>query len=317
MSTLTVTLPDGVTAVDGKQITFMAPVDSYGVTGITIGSDTYTLLDSNNNAITSSTFKAGAYVTVNLDVQNKKAFMLNAASDGFKKVELTSAEYAALETKDANTMYVLTDVDSNDVFVATYGTTTSAEIEAAYQAGKPLFCYKGKRLYTLYVRDSETTFRFTAFEGDVNRLLTCTDSIWTDAATGIATKGYLSTELTGYVAKTGGTMTGTLTLSGDPTADLHAATKQYVDAAKPKMVAITLTAAGWDATSKAQTATVTGVLADETKQVIIPSPAKASMAAYYEAGIICTGQAANSLTFTCETVPTAALTVYVAIQGVG
>lgn len=96
-----------------------------------------------------------------------------------------------------------------------------------------------------------------------------------------------------------------------------AATKQYVDAAKPKMGAITLTAAGWDATSKTQTATVTGVLADETKQVIIPSPAKASMAAYYEAGIICTGQAANSLTFTCETVPIAALTVYVAIQGVG
>ncbi len=88
-------------------------------------------------------------------------------------------------------------------------------------------------------------------------------------------------------------------------------------ASKPKMVTITLTAAGWDATAKTQTATVTGVLADETKQVIIPSPAKASMAAYYEAGIICTGQAANSLTFTCETVPTAALTVYVAIQGVG
>lgn len=91
---------------------------------------------------------------------------------------------------------------------------------------------------------------------------------------------------------------------------------KYVDAAKPKMIAITLTAAGWNATAKTQTATVTGVLADETKQVIIPSPAKASMAAYYEAGIICTGQAANSLTFTCETVPTAALTVYVAIQGV-
>lgn len=32
-----------------------------------------------------------------------------------------------------------------------------------------------------------------------------------------------------YVKKAGDTMTGLLTLSGDPTADLHAATKQYVD----------------------------------------------------------------------------------------
>lgn len=32
-----------------------------------------------------------------------------------------------------------------------------------------------------------------------------------------------------YVLKAGGTMTGLLTLSGEPTADAHAATKKYVD----------------------------------------------------------------------------------------
>lgn len=32
-----------------------------------------------------------------------------------------------------------------------------------------------------------------------------------------------------YLPLSGGTMTGALTLSGDPTANLHAATKQYVD----------------------------------------------------------------------------------------
>ena len=38
------------------------------------------------------------------------------------------------------------------------------------------------------------------------------------------------------IKKSGDTMTGTLTLSGDPTANMHAATKQYVDSQKPIVV---------------------------------------------------------------------------------
>lgn len=49
-------------------------------------------------------------------------------------------------------------------------------------------------------------------------------------------KTWLAAQLMTYIltealAKAGGTMTGTLTLSGDPSNSLHAATKQYVDAA--------------------------------------------------------------------------------------
>ena len=83
---------------------------------------------------------------------------------------------------------------------------------------------------------------------------------------------------------------------------------------KPKSVSVTLPASAWS--SNAQAVTVNGVLADETKQLIQPMPAMASQTAYYEAGILCTGQAANQLTFTCKTVPTADLTVYVVIQEV-
>lgn len=86
--------------------------------------------------------------------------------------------------------------------------------------------------------------------------------------------------------------------------------------AKPKALSVTLTAAGWDSSTKQQSMAVAGVLADETKQLIQPVPAAASQAAYIEAGILCTGQAANSLTFTAETVPTANLTVYVVITEV-
>ena len=84
----------------------------------------------------------------------------------------------------------------------------------------------------------------------------------------------------------------------------------------PKSVSVTLAAASWDSTAKTQTVTVTGVSATETDQLITPVPAMASQSAYYDASIKCTGQAANSLTFTADTIPTADLTVYVVIQEV-
>ena len=89
------------------------------------------------------------------------------------------------------------------------------------------------------------------------------------------------------------------------------------DAPKPKFVSVILPASGWDSSAKTQAVTVTGVSATETAQMITPTPALASQTAYYDAGILCTGQAADSLTFTCKTVPTADLTVYVIIQEVG
>lgn len=85
---------------------------------------------------------------------------------------------------------------------------------------------------------------------------------------------------------------------------------------KPKRVTVTLSSSGWDSTAKTQTVTVTGVSATETAQMITPTPALASQTAYYDAGILCTGQAADSLTFTANTIPTADLTVYVVIQEV-
>ena len=127
------------------------------------------------------------------------------------------------------------------------------------------------------------------------------------------TPGLTQSEADGrYLQLTGGTLTGALTLNGEPTEDLQAAPKQYVDALKPLARTITLTTSGWS--SNTQTVTVSGVSATETAQLITPTPAIASQSAYYEAGIMCTGQAANSLTFTCQTVPTSNLTVYVVIQ---
>ena len=86
-------------------------------------------------------------------------------------------------------------------------------------------------------------------------------------------------------------------------------------ATKPPYVTVTLLASGWS--DSTQTVMVSGVLADETKQLIQPMPAIASQDAYISAGIICSGQAADSLTFTCTTVPTEDISLFVVITEVG
>lgn len=72
----------------------------------------------------------------------------------------------------------------------------------------------------------------------------------------------------------------------------------------------TLAVADWS--SNTQTVTVTGVTASN---IVFVSPAPASASDYASAGIICTAQGTDSLTFTCTTVPTNAITVNVVIMG--
>ena len=147
-----------------------------------------------------------------------------------------------------------------------------------------------------------------------------------------------SSALTNMFTSTGGTFTGTpeinttyylssdnmvvreteiATLKGYVGSMIDSITPDDLGAAsKPSTIKVTLSASGWDSTAKTQTVTATGVLADETAQLIQPTPAITSQTAYYEAGILCTGQAADSLTFTATTVPTSDLKVYVVIQDV-
>ena len=72
----------------------------------------------------------------------------------------------------------------------------------------------------------------------------------------------------------------------------------------------TLTVADWS--SNTQTVTVTGVTASN---VVFVAPAPASATDYSSAGIICTAQSTDSLTFTCDTVPSNDIVVNVVIMG--
>jgi len=76
--------------------------------------------------------------------------------------------------------------------------------------------------------------------------------------------------------------------------------------------ALTLSIATSAWSNKTAQVTATGVTASNT---VIVSPAPASITAWGDAGIKCTAQAANSLTFTCEEVPTSAISVNVVIFG--
>lgn len=86
------------------------------------------------------------------------------------------------------------------------------------------------------------------------------------------------------------------------------------DSIKMKTATVTLSASGWS--SKSQKVNVTGATANNT---IICSPAPASYTVYHGNNVRCSAQGSGTLTFTCDTVPTSALTVNVMIltQGVG
>ena len=71
----------------------------------------------------------------------------------------------------------------------------------------------------------------------------------------------------------------------------------------------TLAVADWS--SNTQTVNVTGVTASN---IVFVSPAPASASDYAAAGIVCTAQGAGTLTFTCDTVPSNAITVNVIIM---
>ena len=101
-------------------------------------------------------------------------------------------------------------------------------------------------------------------------------------------------------------------LKGDGAGGVSAAVKG-TDYAGPSVgVTATLTAAGWDADAKTQTVSVAGVTA--TANCIITA-APDSYMAYAEAGVRCTAQGAGTLTFACETVPTADVAANVLILG--
>lgn len=85
----------------------------------------------------------------------------------------------------------------------------------------------------------------------------------------------------------------------------------------PTMRKVTLPVTGWNSSTKQQSVTVTGVLADGTKQRVICSPVDESYDSVWNVCYVqCVGHGADSLTFQCDEIPTAAIEVFVSVQPV-
>ncbi len=103
-------------------------------------------------------------------------------------------------------------------------------------------------------------------------------------------------------------------IKGDGSGGLAAATPETDYASPVFMRKVTLPVASWNSSTKQQSVTVSGVLADTTRQCIYPAPVDTSYdSAWNSCGVLCVAQAANSLTFQCSEIPTSAIEVYVTV----
>lgn len=103
-------------------------------------------------------------------------------------------------------------------------------------------------------------------------------------------------------------------IKGNGSGGLAAATAGTDYALRPTTRKVTLTASGWNSSTKQQTVTCSGVLSDATKQLLIPTPANTAAGnPYDEASIQMVAQGAGSVTFYADTVPTESIDVYVTI----
>lgn len=190
---------------------------------------------------------------------------------------------------------------------------TCAEVKAAVQAGESVMLHLDVQGITGYLPLTE--FGFTD-DTDLYYFGAMLDSLC------VVTLYYIGTE---YQARL--STADIPPLSNDaPSAPGVASAGTSDDAARadhvhpserPKAAQVTLTAAGWDSSTKKQTVTVSGVLADTSKQVIwVAFASETALDAYMDAGIVPVAQGANTVTFRADKVPTTDIAVTVLMQGV-
>lgn len=77
----------------------------------------------------------------------------------------------------------------------------------------------------------------------------------------------------------------------------------------PYAAQVTLYGSGWQ--DNKQTVSVSGVIADETKQMLQPVPSNSDLMKFKNSGIFILSSSEGSVTFSCDEVPDSDLTIYV------
>ena len=208
---------------------------------------------------------------------------------------------------------------TTDVFMATYGATTYADILAAYNAGKSIYVKRelnGETLYALHVKKTDGSFYFRTFSTATSTVYGCT----------IASDGTWSVNSYALALLSSPTFTGTpkAPTAAAGTNNTQIATTAFVKtaissrAAPSSALSLTLASGSWSsATPAAQTVTAAGVTSGNH---IVVGIASSITAEQYDAAaaakLVCTAQGTDSITVTAlGDKPTVNIPISVVILG--
>ena len=150
--------------------------------------------------------------------------------------KLTQEQYDAAKTAgniNKNEFYVTPESEAkSSVFIATYGITTNAEIEAACQAGKVVICKRdsNKFMYLSYRPTTKQHYFHGASSSGHTSIISCVNNNWTE--TNWRPLPSVTADDAGKILMVND--------SGSWAASVI----------KPTIIATTLTASNWDSTSK-------------------------------------------------------------------
>lgn len=140
--------------------------DGVSITEVSINAGGYLIIKKSDSTITNAGYCKGEDG-------------VSATINGETAVTIAAGENISI-TQEGTTLTISAD-GGTDVFWATFGTTTNAEIEAAYQAGKVVMCKfsSGGDVYILSYRGSATQHTFTSVVlGATITVLKCISGTW-------------------------------------------------------------------------------------------------------------------------------------------
>ena len=216
--------------------------------------------------------------------------------------------------QSGNATIELTDTDTNTTYSA--ATQSAAGLMSAADKKKLDGVATGANAYSLPTASSSTLggVKTTSTVTSTSGLTACpiisgvpyykdTNNTYSLSSFGITATAAELNKLDGITATT-----AELNYTDGVTSNIQ--TQLNAKQAKHSTISVTLSSSSWS--SKTQTVTASGVT---TSNSIVASPAPASHAAYSAAGVYCSAQASGKLTFTCDQVPSANLTVNIMILG--
>lgn len=241
-----------------------------------------------------------------------------SGNEGENSYEWSEGFFGAYSVAQANNIFAIRFTFQ----IASFGSSKTPGVERIMFLGEtvwvsPSNMAKTGRLYQYDVRQNAAfpaNVTATGFIGDSSNTVTKFTAATT--RTNIATGEKLSV-LFGKIAKWFGDLGSLAFQNTVAKSDLASDVQTMLAAGEVKMRKVTLTVAGWNSSTKQQTVAVSGILADGTKQKVICSPVDESYdSAWNSCYVQCVGHGADSLTFQCDEIPTAAVEVFVSLQPV-